>query len=138
MGIKARMWRIVQKHLGYSDHEMEAFRENPRNNAVLAKGFELINKTLILEVVESHGCNSRHKVGEKFYLDGAGNLLAHRCPRKVCTYALHSATLMVFAANEMILAGVDPNKMHFKRANCFDVGLKCEGWGRMVLELSVK
>jgi uncharacterized repeat protein (TIGR04076 family) len=97
-----------------------------------------MSKTLILEVAEAHGCNSRHKVGDKFYLDGAGNLLTDRCPHKVCTYALHSALLMVFAANEMILAGVDPNEMRFKRANCFDVGLQCGGWGRVVLELSVE
>jgi hypothetical protein len=28
--------------------------------------------------------------------------------------------------------------MRFKRANCFDVGLECGGWGRIVLELSVE
>jgi hypothetical protein len=46
--------------------------------------------------------------------------------------------MMVFAANEMIYAGVDPNKIRFKRASCFDVGLQCGGWGRIVLELRVE
>jgi hypothetical protein len=45
---------------------------------------------------------------------------------------------MVFAANEMLYAGVDPNEMRFRRAGCFDVGLQCGGWGRVVLELRVE
>lgn len=138
MGIDERMWKIVQKRLGYSVEELQVFKQNPRNVDVLTKSAELINKTLILEVVESHGRNTRHKVGDKFFLDGAGNLLTDRCPPKLCTYALHSALLMVFAANEMIFAGVDPNELRFNRANCFDVGLQCGGWGKIVLELSVQ
>ena len=37
--------------------------------------------------------------------------------------------------NEMIYAGVDPNEMRFKRSACFDVGLECGGWGRIVMEI---
>ena len=138
MSIDKHMWKIVQKHLGYTDEEMEMFRENPRNEDVLAKSSILMNKAIILEVVESHGCNSRHKVGDKFFFDGAGNLLTELCPKKVCGYSLSSALMMVFTANEMIFAGVDPNEIRFKRAGCFDVGLQCGGWGRIVLELKVE
>ena len=34
---------------------------------------KLTQKTIIIEVVESHGCSSLHKVGDKFYFDGPGN-----------------------------------------------------------------
>lgn len=138
MAIDERMWKIIQKHLGYTEEEMKKFRMNPRNEDVLTKSSALMNKTIILEVVESHGCNSRHKVGDKFYFDGAGNLLTELCPKKVCAYSLSSALMLVFTANEMIYAGVDPNEIRFKRASCFDVGLQCGGWGRIVLELRVE
>ena len=138
MAVDERMWRVVQKHLRYSDEELKKFRENPRNEEVLAKSAALMNKTIILEVVESHGCNSRYKVGDKLYFDGAGNLLTELCPKKVCAYSLSSALMLVFAANEMIYAGVDPNEIRFKRVGCFDVGLQCGGWGRVVLELRVE
>ena len=138
MEINERVWKIMQKRLGYSDEEMALFRADPRNADVLSKGADLANKRIILEVVESHGCNSRHKVGDRFYFDGAGNLLTDLCPKKVCAYSLSSALMMVFAANEMIYAGVDPNEIRFKRASCFDVGLQCSGWGRIVLELRVE
>lgn len=138
MAIDERIWKIIQKHLSYSDEEMIKFKENPRNEDILAKSSALMNKTVILEVVESHGCNSRHKVGDRFYFDGAGNLLTELCPKKVCAYSLSSALMMVFTANEMLYAGVNPNEIRFKRAGCFDVGLECGGWGRIVLELRVE
>jgi uncharacterized repeat protein (TIGR04076 family) len=143
MGIKdsawnIAKWKVTQSHLGYTDEEMKAFRENPRNDDVLSKAPALLDKTIVIEVMESHGCNSQHKVGDKFYFDGAGNLLTKRCPKKVCIYALNAATSMIFASNELLYAGVDPNEMRFKRAACFDVGVQCGGWGRVVLELSVR
>lgn len=138
MAIDERVWRVMQKRLGYTDDETQRFRGAPRNADVLAKSAELMRKVIILEVVESHGCNSGHKVGDKFYFDGAGNLLTELCPQRVCGYSLSSALMMVFAANEMIYAGVDPNELRFKRASCFDVGLDCGGWGRIVLELRVQ
>jgi uncharacterized repeat protein (TIGR04076 family) len=138
MAIDERRWRIIQRHLGYSDEEMEAFRADPRNTDVLEKNADLMGKFIILEVVESHGCNSHHKKGDRFYFDGAGNILTELSPRKICGYALSNALMMVFTANEMIYAGVDPNQMRFRRSSCFDVGLQCGGWGRVVLELNVE
>jgi uncharacterized repeat protein (TIGR04076 family) len=138
MKVDERMWKIVQRHLGYSDAEMTRFKEDLRNEDVLSKSAALRDKIIILEVVESHGCNSRHRVGDKFYFDGAGNLLTEMCPKKVCGYSLNAAMMMVFTANEMLYAGVDPNQIRFKRAGCFDVGLECGGWGRIILELRVE
>ena len=131
-------WQWMKSHLGYTDEEMKIFRENPRNEDVLSKAPDLLKKTIVLTVVDSHGCNSQHRVGDKFLFDGAGNLLTKRCPKKVCIYALSAATSMIFASNELVYAGVDPNELRFKRAACFDVGVRCGGWGRIVLELSVQ
>ena len=131
-------WKVMKGHLGYSDEEMKAFRENPRNEDVLSKAPALLDKTIVIEVVESHGCNSQHRAGDRFYFDGAGNLLTKRCPKKICIYALNAATGLIFASNELLYAGVDPNEMRFKRAGCFDVGVQCGGWGRVVVEISVQ
>ncbi|KPJ77819.1 MAG: hypothetical protein AMJ54_06535 [Deltaproteobacteria bacterium SG8_13] len=142
MGIRDLAWRsvkwgVMKKHLGYTDDEMEIFQTDPRNEDILSKAPALMDKTIVVEVVESHGCNSRHRIGDKLYFDGAGNLLTRLCPKKVCVYALNAATSMIFAANELFYAGIDPNQMRFKRAGCFDVGVQCGGWGRIVLELAV-
>lgn len=131
-------WKFIKKRLGYTDEEMKKFRENPRNEDVLSKASELVKKTIIAEVIDSHGCNSQHTVGDKLYFDAAGNLLAELCPKRICVYALNSITPQIFAVNELLLAGVDPNEMRFKRAACFDVGLECGGWGRVVMEIRVE
>jgi len=131
-------WKVMKGRLGYSDEEMKAFRENPRNEDVLSKAPALLDKAIVIEVVESHGCNSQHRAGDRFYFDGAGNLLTKRCPKKICIYALNAATGLIFASNELLYAGVDPNEMRFKRAGCFDVGVQCGGWGRVVVEISVQ
>jgi uncharacterized repeat protein (TIGR04076 family) len=124
--------------LGYTDEEMKLFRKNPRNEEVLLKAPALNDKTIIVEVVESHGCNSQHKVGDKFYFDGAGNLLTTRCPKRVCMYALAGLDKVVFGVHELFYAGIDPDKMLFKRTGCADVGVQCGGWGRIVMEVTVK
>jgi uncharacterized repeat protein (TIGR04076 family) len=131
-------WQIMQNRLGYNDDEMRKFRDNPRNEDILSRVPELINKTIIAEVVDSHGCNSQHKVGDKFYFDSAGNLLTALSPKRICVYALSVITPQIFAATEFLYAGVDPNQMRFKRAACFDVGIACGGWGRVVIEIRVE
>ncbi len=138
MGISEGMWKLMQKHLGYSDEEMEMFRGNPKNEEILSKAPALLNKTIIAEVVESHGCNSQHHVGDKIYFDGAGNLLTKLSPKRICIHALSALSGPIYVANELVYADVDPNEMRFNRVGCFDVGVRCGGWGRIVLEVKVE
>jgi len=131
-------WKFIKKRLGYTNEEMKKFRENPRNEDLLSRAPQLINKTIIAEVIDSHGCNSQHSVGDKFYFDAAGNLLTELCPKRICVYAINAITPQIFAVNELLHADVDPNEMKFNRAACFDVGLECGGWGRIVMEVKVE
>jgi len=114
------------------------FRVNPRNADVLSRTPDLMNKTIVIEVIESTGCNSQHKVGDKFYFDGAGNLITKMNPKRVCCFALQSMGGLIFGAHELFYAGVDPNKMRFKRTGCPDVGINCGGWGHITLEFSIE
>ena len=132
------MWKAVQEHLGYSDGEMEMFRKNPGNGKILSRLGEIGNKTIVFEVIESKACNSGHKAGDRFYFDFAGNLLTKKNPAKVCVYAIQAMLPAIFAANELFYAGADPNGMVFRAAGCFDVGVKCGGWGRIVVRFSLE
>ena len=138
MKVDERTWKTFQQHLGYSDEEMKKFKENPRNGDVLTKSSALMDKTIAIKKVESQGCNSHHKVGDKFYFDGAGNLITKLSPKRICIYALSSIASLIFTSNELFYAGIDPNETRFKRAGCFDVGVQCGGWGHIVMELSVE
>jgi hypothetical protein len=132
------IWKALQKRLDYSNEEMETFKKNPRNQDILSKANEQFKKTIVMEIVESHGCISQHKVGSKLYFDGAGNLLTKLCPSKICYSALYAASNLIFAATELFYAGVDANDIRFKRVGCGDVGLQCGGWGHIVMELKVE
>ena len=129
---------FIKKHLGYTDEEMKIWLDNPRNQQAVLKAPALLQKTIIIEVVESHGCSSQHKVGQKFYFDGPGNLLSKLNPKRICIYALSQMERLIFAAQELFYAGIDPNEMRIKHGGCFDVGLKCGGWGRIIFELKFK
>jgi uncharacterized repeat protein (TIGR04076 family) len=131
-------WNFFQKHLGYTNEEMKKFRANPRNEDVLSKAPQLMGKTIVAEVVDSRGCNSQHKTGDKFYFDGAGNLITKLCPKRICIYALNALAMPIFTLNELLYAGVKPNDMRFKRAGCFDVGVQCGGWGHIVMEIRME
>src|SRR3990172_4543167 len=97
MGISEDTWQFFQQHLGYSDEEMALFRANPRNADVLTTGPALVRRTIVAEVVEAHGCNSQHKVGDRFLFDGAGNLLTEQCPERVCMGALGPLRPLLYA-----------------------------------------
>lgn len=138
MKISEDVWAFMQKHLGYNDDEMKSFRQNPRNEDVLSKAPALMDKTIVIEVIEAHGCNSRHKAGDKFYFDGSGNLLTKLCPSRMCFGALAPLPALISMAHELFYAGVNPNDMRFKRVGCVDVGIHCGGWGRIVMEIRME
>ena len=138
MALDEGVWEFLKEHLGYNDEEMKKFRDNPRNEEILSKGPELMSKTIVAEVVESHGCNSQHKVGDKLYFDGAGNLITKLNPKRICIYALSTVAPLIFTTIELFYAGADPNEMRFKRTGCFDVGVRCDGWGRIVIEVRLE
>jgi uncharacterized repeat protein (TIGR04076 family) len=139
MKIDEGIWKMVQEHLKYDDEEMEIFKANPRNEDVLSKTLIMLNRMIVAEVIESHGCDSGHKAGDRFYFDGRGvSLLTKLGPSKICIFALHSVALAMPAIAELTYAGIDPNKMRFKRFGCVDVGVRCGGWGHIVMEVKVE
>ncbi|MFX1313262.1 MAG: hypothetical protein ACFFHD_11710 [Promethearchaeota archaeon] len=139
MKINEEMSKTIKEHYGYTDEELQILLENPRNEEVISKYPGLQNKTIVIEVVCSHGCTAQHKVGDKFYFNGIGQLLTKYSPNRICIYALSALRHLIFAASELYYAGVDPNEMRFKRVDCAaDVGLKCGGWGKIVMEIKVE
>lgn len=130
-------FELMKKHLRYSDEEFALYKANPKNTKVLARALEMRQKTIVFEVIESSGCNSGHDAGTRFFFSGDGNLLTKWCPNKICAFALPIMSQAIFGLQELWYAGVDPNEMCFRRAGCFDVGVACGGWGRIILEAKV-
>ncbi len=126
-------WGMMQAHLGYSDEELEKFKNDERNKKIFEKQEELIDKTIIFEVVESHGCNVNHKVGDKFLFSAVGFMLAHKGPERICPYIMPPMIRMMAVIQERIYEGLDPRPL-FSCGQCDDVGIDCGGWGRVIVE----
>ncbi|NUM34030.1 MAG: hypothetical protein HUU50_05780 [Candidatus Brocadiae bacterium] len=124
-----QLWDMMKQHLGYTDEEIALFKNNPRNVKVMAAVPSMQKKTIVFEVVESQGCNSQHKVGTRFFFTGDGNLITKMAPSRICAYAMPIMAQAIFGVQELWYAGIDPNTLCFKRAGCFDVGIRCGGWG---------
>ena len=134
---KAVKWRFMKNRLRYNDEQMKHFKNNPKNKEFLSKAPYLMSKTIVAEVIDSHGCNSQHRVVDKFYFDGFGNLLTEHSPENICLYALNAIVSQIFAVTELLGANTDPNQMRVNRAACFDVGVECGEFGRIILEVKV-
>ena len=131
------IWRFMQKRLGYSDAELEIFKSTPRNLKILERANDLVNKTVIFEVIESHGCNIEHKVGDRFFFSAEGYMLAHKCPKKICPYILPAMSRLMWIIQERIYEQLDPLPF-FHRAHCQDVGIECGGWGKILIEARIE
>ena len=138
MAIDEKTWKFYQDLLGYTDEELEEFKKIPGTEDIISKAPEQMKRTIVFEVVASHGCASQHKVGDKFYFDGSGNLLTKLAPKRICMNALTAMAPYISAANELFYAGVDSNELKFKRTACHDVGLQCGGWGNVAFEIKVE
>jgi len=135
--ITEEMWDFYQKLLGYNNDEMKSFKENPRTEGIVLKGPVLAKMRFIFEIVQSHGCSCNHKKGDKIYFDGIGQLIPELSPKRICAFAISAVSQLIFAGQELVYAGVNPNNMRINRVGCYDVGVHCGGWGNVVLEMTV-
>jgi uncharacterized repeat protein (TIGR04076 family) len=138
MTISNDMWKLVQAHLGYNDEEMELFKKNPKSEVIVSKVPKLMNLNFIFEVVQAHGCVSQHKVGDKIYFDGLASLIPEASPNRICAYAISSMSQLIWTAQELVYAGVDPNNMCYDRVCCIDVGVRCGGVGNVAFSFKAE
>ncbi len=133
-----QLWEIVQAQLGYNDEEMALFRNNPKTEGIVSKIPRLMNMKFVFEVARSHGCGAQHKKGDKLYFDGFGCLIPERSPKRICAFAVNSISQLIWTAQELVYADVDPNTMRLNKVCCIDVGVKCGGLGNVVFEFNAE
>ncbi|MBW1682453.1 MAG: hypothetical protein JRF59_13795 [Deltaproteobacteria bacterium] len=135
---KEKLWKAFQQHMGYTDEELALFRANPRNTRLVEETPEFMKYKIIAEVIESHGCHSLHRVGDRIVMNGNGQLIRDECPEVVCIWALQPLAGIVGIIFERFAEHLDPNQMLFNRVHCHDVGLRCGGWGQILMKVYVE
>jgi len=125
----------LQKHMGYTDQEMEIFKSDPKKMKMVTETPEFVKMRLVAEVIESHGCHAQHRVGDKFILTPGGQIVAEQCPRRMCLGALAPINSLIPMIYDRLLSQSDP---HFERSNiiqCTDIGLDKGGWGKILMKV---
>lgn len=135
---KETLWKRFQAHMGYTDAEMELFKSDPVRVKMVTETPAFVKTRIIAEVIESHGCHAGHKVGQKFVMDGNGQLITRECPDKMCLFAvsaLHAPVNMIY---ERFINGADPTHDRTMTVQCPDVGLDKGGWGKILMKVYVQ
>lgn len=135
---KEQLWKRFQTHMGYTDAEMKIFRSDPLKVKMVTETPEFVKSRIVAEVIESHGCHARHKVGQKFVMDGNGQLITGECPAKMCLFALSALEPAVNAIYERFISHSDPKNERTAVVQCHDVGLDKGGWGKILMKVSVE
>jgi len=136
--MEERNLRLFGRRVGYSESELETFREEGhRIRQVNRLSTASSRWSIEAEVVSSRHCNSGHEKGQKLVLDVDGNFITALCPKKLCVYLISQLTVPVALINERLSEGLDPNNFHFMRyVRCQDVGVECLGYGEVMLKVT--
>jgi hypothetical protein len=133
----APVWQRFQEVMAYSDEELARFKSNP-NFLQMMNTPTFRSHKIVAEVISSHGCASRHGVGQRLVMNGNGAFIRDECPPRMCVFLVSQLTNVVSALYERFVAGLDPNGLVFDTVSCTDVGLDCGGWGRVLVKVHVE
>jgi len=132
------IWKRFQKHMGYTDAEMEIFRSDPAKVKMVTGTADFVKGRVIAEVIESQGCHAGHRVGDRFVMTAGGQLITGECPKKICMFALGPVSHSLPAVFERLVSKSDPNHERFNIVQCTDVGLDKGGWGKVLMKVYVE
>ena len=130
-------WKELQQHMDYTDEELAHFMKDPKRGkwAPYMGSPEIRNSTLIIEVVESHGCANGMKPGDRLYFLGCG-LLDTKRSSFWCASAINVVNVFSNVCHNLLLHGIDPNDMYSDHFSCVDCGTKY-GWGQVIMKAFV-
>ena len=135
---KEKLWKRFQKHMGYTDEEMKIFRSDPLKVKMVTESPDFVKSRIIAEVIESQGCHAQHRVGQKFVLDGNGQLITKECPEKMCVFAVAALESPVNKIYERFMAKSDPKHERTDVVQCSDIGIEKGGWGKILMKVYVE
>lgn len=135
---KEKLWTRFQQHMGYTDEEMGIFKSDPVKIRMVTETPEFVKKRIVAEVVESHGCHAGHTVGQKFVMDGNGQLITSECPKKMCLFAVAKLEPQLNVVYANFINHTDPDNEWSAIVQCADVGLDKGGWGKILMKMYVE
>ena len=135
-GPPEEFWKGIQQHMGYSDEELEHIKKYKFAKILpIMPSPTIQGKTMVIEVVQSHGCAEGMKPGDKLYFIGCSNLDPTRSSRW-CAYNMSHICNFTNLCHNMLLQGLDPNEMYTNHFSCMDCGSTL-GLGLVISKVTV-
>jgi uncharacterized repeat protein (TIGR04076 family) len=132
------IWKLFQSHMEYTDEEMELFKSDPIKVKMVTETPEFVKCRVIAEVIESHGCHAKHRVGDRFVMTASGQLIADECPKAMCVSAVAGVSKVLPVIYERLINKADPECERVDIVQCSDVGLDKGGWGKILMKVYVE
>ncbi len=135
---KNQMIERIRNRLKLGEQEWEVIEKNPKFQRLFQNAMEASKYRLVAEVIDSKGCHTGHRIGQKIFFDNSGNLLTQESPDRVCAFLMPNLTVLINAFFENMMNGRDPNEVMFNTTGCFDCGPMCGGWGHVVVRMTAE
>lgn len=134
--IPAEVWQYFQNTMNYTDDEMKIFKEQPRTSQIISRLEALTKVPVVFEVVESHGCIVGHKEGDSYLFPNGGAMDTKNSSPILCPFLMPPMSRIMWILQERVWEGLSPLPL-FATGQCDDVGLKCNGWGKVIVEAKI-
>lgn len=126
----------IMQLTGYSGQEMAKFMKQPRTRKILRK-LEVIGQTaVIFEVKHPKGCVVGHKEGDHYLFPNGNVMDLKNSTERLCPFLMPPMTRIMWVLQERVWEGLEPLPL-FATGQCDDVGLNCDGWGRVVISARI-
>lgn len=133
-GARPFNWKKFGEALGYSEEELQAFKADPRRSRAAEVLAEANRRTVVAEVIASHGCAAGYKLGDRIEMTASGLV---KCA-SACIYAVAPMQIHAAMAHDRIAAGLDPDGLWFNHYSCQDAGFCNGSWGQVSFRVKVE
>jgi hypothetical protein len=134
--VPEEMWQGIKEIMGYSDKELEVFKNQPRTKKIIGRLEGLNKASVIFEVKKSHGCIAGHKQGDHYVFPNGGSMDMKSSSPSLCPFLMPPMARIMWILQERVWEGLHPLPL-YATGQCDDVGLECNGWGRVVIEARI-
>jgi hypothetical protein len=124
----------IKRFIGYSDEDI--LKTTPRQHRSWKAQDKLNEWLLVAEVVESHNCGAKNKVGDRYVIQSATSLVPQECTvRFLCTEAIVPLSRLGHILYERLAEGLDPRDFVANEyVWCEDTGVEHGGYGRILMK----
>lgn len=132
--LKPFNWKKFGDALGYTEKELEEFKSDPKRRKAAEVLPEANRRTVVAEVVSSHGCAAGYKIGDRIEMTASGLVKCHNA----CIYAVAPMQIHAAMAHDRIAEGLDPDGLWFNHYACQDAGFCNGSWGQVCFRVKVE